>query len=277
MKRTINKEILKSALASNPSFTNVPKVTVPIITMFNNPNASFQDLAKVIESDPDLSTRVLKIANSGYYGFRQKIKSVLHAVTLLGWNAIKMITLGSTILTRMLQTNKRLYEHSNRTALIAKFLAMEADFYKVEEIIVVGLLHDIGSIILEICFPENYMKVKQYIMDHGIPSYMAEQELLGVDHGIIGGWTLEDWDLPKNITTSVMWHHDFEDDKYHARKTAVIHVADVLALALDFNGPHWEKIPEIKLTALKTLGFTETDFRDIILAIMRMKFDPIIT
>ena len=114
-------------------------------------------------------------------------------------------------------------------------------------------------------------------MDHGIPSYMAEKEILGVDHGLIGGWTLEDWDLPKNITTSVMWHHDFEDNKYHARKTAVIHVADVLALALDFNGPHWEKIPEIKLTALKTLGFTETDFRDIILAIMRMKFDPIIT
>jgi len=74
-----------------------------------------------------------------------------------------------------------------------------------------------------------------------------------------------------------MWHHDFEDNKYHARKTAVIHIADVLALALDLNGPHWEKIPEIKLPALKTLGFTETDFRDIVLAIMQMKFDPIIT
>lgn len=277
MKQSINKEILKSAIASNPSFTDVPKVTVPIITMFNNPNASFQDLAKIIESDPDLSAKVLKIANSGYYGFRQKIKSVTHAVTLLGWNAIKMITLGSTILTRMLQTNKRLYEHSNRTALIAKFLAMEADFYKVEEITVVGLLHDIGSIILEICFPENYMKVKQYIMDHGVPSYIAEQEIIGVNHGLIGGWTLEDWDLPKNITTSVMWHHDFEDNKYHSRKTAVIHIADVLALALDLNGPHWEKVPEISLPAMKTLGFTETDFRDIILAIMQMKFDPIIT
>jgi HD-like signal output (HDOD) protein len=277
MKRAIDKKILRSALASNPLFSNVPKVTVPIITMFNNPNTSFQDLAKVIETDQHLSERVLKIANSGYYGFRQKIKSVSHAVTLLGWNTIKMITLGSTILTRMLKTNKRLYDHSNRTALIAKFLALEAGFYKVEEIAVVGLLHDIGSIILEICFPENYMKVKQYIMDNEIPSHIAEQELLGVDHGIIGGWTLEDWDLPKNITTSVMWHHDFEENKYHARKTAVIHIADVLAFILDFSGPHWEKVSEIRLPALKTLGFAETDFRDIIVAIMRMKFDPLIT
>lgn len=276
MKKLIDRKILKSVIKKNLSFRGVSKVTVPIITMFNDPKTSFRDLAEVIETDPELSKRLLKIANSGYYSFRRKIESVSHAVVLLGWNTVKMISLGSSILTKMIEKDKRLYDHSMRTALIARFLAIEANFYKVEEIAVVGLLHDIGKILLETYFPENYMKVKQYIIDQGVPDYVAEQELLGVDHGEIGGWTLEEWNLPKNISSSVMWHHDYKEKTYHARKTAVLHVADVLALASDFSGPPWEKVPELKSSAIKALGFTETDFRDIVIAMMSMKMDPII-
>ena len=275
-KKILDRESVKSAIASNPSLSSVPRIAVPIMTMFNDPNTSFHDLAKVIESDEELSERVLKITNSGFYGFKHRIESVSHAVVLLGWNAIKMITLGSTIISKMSEINKQLYDHSKRTALIARFLATEANFYKVEEIAVVGLVHDIGIFILETYFPENYMKIKQYIIDYGVPAYIAEREIIGVDHGEIGGWTLEDWDLPKNITASVMWHHDFKTETYHSKKTAVLHVADVLAIASDFTGPHWEKVPEIKSSALDTLGFTETDFRDIIHTMVNVKMDPLI-
>ncbi len=275
-KKSLNREILKLSMDSNPSLSNVARVTVPIITMFNDPNTSFHDLAKVIETDPDLSKRVLNIANSGFYGFQNRIETVLHAVVLLGWNAIKMIALGSTIISKMSEVNKRLYEHSKRTALIARFLATEANLYKVEEIAVVGLLHDLGSFILETYFPENHMKIKQYAIDNGVPSFIAEREIISVDHGEIGSWTLEDWDMPKNITASVRWHHDFKAKKYHSKKTAVIHVADVLAIASDINGPYWEKVPEIKSSALNALGFTETEFRDIVYTMMNINMEPLI-
>lgn len=276
MKNIIDRKSLKKAVASNPSFSSFPKVAVPVMTLFNDPNSSFDNLAEIIESDPELTARILKIANSGYYGFRRRIESVLRAVILLGWNAVKMITLGSTILAKMNEMNKHLHEHSMRTAVMARFLAIEARFYKVEEIAVVGLLHDIGTFILEMHFPENYYKVKQYAIDNGVPMHIAELEILGIDHGQVGGWTLEEWNLPKNITSSVMWHHDYKAKTYHSRKTAVIHVADILSFAADFNGPSWEKIPELKLSALKTLDFTETEFRDIILAMMKIKLDPLI-
>ena len=80
MKKLIDRKILKSVIKKNLSFGDVSKVTVPIITMFNDPKTSFRDLAEVIETDPELSKRLLKIANSGYYGFRRKIESVSHAV-----------------------------------------------------------------------------------------------------------------------------------------------------------------------------------------------------
>jgi len=276
MKRTLDRETLKIAITADPEFSSVPKVAVPVITMFNDPDTTFRDLAEVIKTSPELAERVMVIANSGYYGFRQKVDSVDRAVVLLGWNAVKMITLGSTILKRMQTRDQQLCDHSLRTAVIARFLAMEAGFYKVEEIAVVGLLHDIGRIILEMYFPEHFAQVKQYIIDHGVPDFIAEREIIGVDHGQIGGWCLEEWSLPKNITSSVMWHHDFKPRTYHARKTAVIHMADVLAFATDMKGPAVEKVPVLSQEALETLNFTETDFRDIVLAMMNVRLEPLI-
>ena len=113
-------------------------------------------------------------------------------------------------------------------------------------------------------------------MDHFLPFYVAERELLGVDHAEIGGWTVEEWQLPDNIIESVSRHHSFTPDSFHAKKTAVIHVADILALAVDYSGPSWEKVTEMSPSALEILGFNEAELKDIVLAVMKMKFDTLI-
>jgi putative nucleotidyltransferase with HDIG domain len=274
--KPLNREMVKKLLISKQSFASVRQTAAPIIALSGNPNATIKDLAAVIEKDPELSARILKIANSGFYSIRNKIESVSHATVLLGWNAIKMITIGSSILTRMCATDRPLFNHSMRTAQIARFLASEASFYKVEEIAVVGLLHDFGEVILEIFFPERHAVARKLAMDKGIPIHLAEREVLDIDHGEVGGWTLEEWDMPENITESVARHHSFDRNTYHARKTAVIHVADVLAFAVDYRGPDWEKVPEMSLDALEVLGFSENELKDMLLAIMRMRFDPLI-
>jgi putative nucleotidyltransferase with HDIG domain len=197
-------------------------------------------------------------------------------VVLLGWNAIKMLALGSTILTRISAKNHRLFNHSMMTAQIARFLAQEANFYKVEEIAVVGLLHDIGAYILDMCFHNEYLKARQYALDSKVPLHIGERELFGLDHGDVGGWTLEEWKLPENITESVARHHSYDPSHYHARKTAVIHVADVLALSVDYTGPPWEKVYSISEGALATLGFTNTELKDMLISIVKMKLVPLI-
>jgi HD-like signal output (HDOD) protein len=276
MKKIIQRDALMGEVEKNPSFSKVSTIFAPVISLFDDPRANFQSLTEVIESEPELSKRVLKIANSGYYGFSRKVETVGRAVVLLGWNAIKMISLGSTILTKMNEINKDLYEHSVRTAMIARFIANETGFYKVEEISAVGLLHDIGIIILGIYYPENDMKVRQYVVDNGVPRHIAEKIILGVDHGEIGGWMLEEWTLPKNLSASVMWHHDFKPKTFHARKTALLHMADVLSLAVDFAGPVWEKVPELNPIVLDTLNLTENDFRDIFYSMMKVRLEPFI-
>jgi putative nucleotidyltransferase with HDIG domain len=272
----IDREQIRRLLATQKSFASVRKTAAPIIALSNKKNASIRDLGALIENDPELSKRILDVANSGFYSFRKKIESVSHAISLLGWNSVKMISLGSSLLTRMCNTDRRLFNHSVRTAQIAQFLATEANFYKVEEIAVVGLLHDFGRIVLELFFPDKAAKLRQLALDNSVPVHVAEREICGADHGEVGGWTLAEWDLPENITDSVVRHHSFDKGTYHARKTAVIHVADVFALATDFRGPGWEKVPELAPEAVEALGFSRGEVRDLLLAVMKMKFAPII-
>ncbi|MBT4483212.1 MAG: HDOD domain-containing protein [Candidatus Latescibacteria bacterium] len=271
----VTRETVKEALASHKLHPSVPDIVVEIINITQSPDATINDLVNVVNKDQELSEHIIHISKSGFHP-KHEVESVSDAIILMGWNAIKMISLGSTILKKMSDKDKRLYSHSVRTAHIARFLAVEANFYKAEEIAVVGLLHDLGLIILAEYFNDIYLKTKQYSIDRGCPMHVAERKLLGVDHAEIGGWTVEEWNLPENIIESVTRHHSFDPDSYHAKKTAVIHIADILALATDYAGPPWEKVSELFPSALKVLGFSEMELRDLVLAIMKMKFDTLI-
>ncbi len=273
---TIDRETVRKHLSSRKGFERISATAAPMLALTSDPNARLQDIAAIIEKDPELSARLLKIANSGFYGFRSKVESVSHAVVLLGWNAIKMMSVGSSLLTRMCATDRRLFNHSMRTAQVARFIATEANFYKVEEIVMVGLLHDFGQVVLALYYPEAQVKVRQYMAAARVPVHIAEREILGLDHGEIGGWVLEDWNMPQNVTESVARHHSFDKDSYHARKTAVLHVADVLSLAGDYRGPASEKVPELAGESLDVLGFTPSDLKEMLLATMKMRFAPII-
>ena len=272
----VTKEQVIKALAIEKLHPGVPEIVVAIIHITRSRSASINDLVRVIEGDEALSARLLSIANSGFYGLDRKVRNISDAVVLMGWNTVKMISLGSTIMKMISERDMRLYSHSIRNAQIAKHLATEAKFYKVEEISVVGLLHDIGSIILQAYFNDLFLEAKQYAVDHGVPIYIAEREVLGVDHAEVGGWTVEEWMLPDNIVESIALHHAFDPNTYHARKTAVIHVADSLAIMADFYGPTWEKVSEIHTAAIKTLGFTVDTFRKLASTCMKQKFEPLI-
>ena len=272
----ITREALLHKLADDEAYPSVPSVAVPIIQMANDETTSFNKLAAVIETDPLLAARILTVANSGFYGFRREIKSITHALVMLGWNAIKMIALGSSILTRMSDADRILFDHSTRVAQIARFIAIEANLYKVEEFAVVGMLHDFGINILKTHYPNEHAEAVKLAIENSVPIHLAEREVFGVDHAIVGGWTLRAWDLPENITESVARHHSFDPDDYHARKTAVIHMADVFAHATDYFGPTYEMVPAASPAALEILGFTNAELKDLLIAVMKMEFEAIV-
>ncbi|MBC8423695.1 HDOD domain-containing protein [bacterium] len=272
----ITRNALLNKLATSERYPSVPSVAIPFINMANDETTSFGKLSDVIETDPVLAARILTVANSGLYGFRREIKSITHALVMLGWNAIKMIALGSLILARMSDDDRILFDHSTRVAQIARFIAIEANLYKIEEFAVVGMLHDFGISILKTLYPNEHAEAAKLSIENAVPLHLAEREVLGVDHAMVGGWTLQAWNLPETITESVARHHTYDPDDYHARKTAVIHVADVFACATDYLGPTYEMVPEVSPEALEVMGFTNAELKDLLIAVMKMEFEPIV-
>jgi len=272
----ITKDDVLGALRGARIHPSIPDVIVAIINITRSDRASLTDLVNAIEKDEVLSKRLMSIGNSGFFGKERKVRHVQEAVVMMGWNNVKMISLGSTIMKVISKTDMRLYGHAIKTAQYAHYIATEAKLYKIEDITLVGLLHNIGSVILLTYFTNEALQAKQYAIKHGVPIQVAERAVLGVDHAEIGGWTVAEWKLPDNIIETISEHHDFYHQSFHARKTAAIHIGECLALMADYTGPAWEKINTIHPDAVKKLGFSEDDFRSLALKCLKKKFEPII-
>ncbi len=264
------------ALRSAKLHPSIPELVAAIINITQSKRTNLSDLVAVIEQDEDLSSRLLSMANSGFFGPERKVRRVTDAVVLMGWNNVKMISLGSTIMKVISQLDQRLYSHAIRTAQFANFLGTEANLYKIEDITLVGLLHNIGAVILRAYFKDQALQAKQYAIKEGVPIQVAERAVFGADHAEIGRWTADEWHLPTNIIETIAEHHDFSRKSFHAKKTAAIHVAESLAMVSDYYGPSWEKINPIDPEAIATLGFSEVEFKEKAMKCLKTRFDPLI-
>jgi HD-like signal output (HDOD) protein len=187
----------------------------------------------LIEKDQVLAAKVLKLANSPFYGFPSRIASVSHAVVVLGFNVLKELTLCATAFDMMKAAGmERLWRHSLGTAMTAHLLAGRAGFKNPEEVFVAGLLHDLGKVVLFAKLPEVAAQIEQTAARGDLAWVEAERELLGVTHADVAGWMGETWHLPRTLTTPIMFHHRPAEARDATLQTACVHVADVLVKAM---------------------------------------------
>ena len=139
----------------------LPHVVQRIVSMVDRPETSAEDLGRLIEKDQVLSAKVLRLANSPFYGFPARIASVSHAVVVLGLNVVKGLTLGATIFDLMKNAGMDdLWRHSLGVAMMAHILAVRAGHKSSEEVFVAGLLHDLGKVVLYSKLPDLAATVK---------------------------------------------------------------------------------------------------------------------
>ncbi len=169
---------------------------VKVIEICNNPATSTNDLARVISLDPVLTARVLRLINSAYYALANRVTSLAHAIIMLGLNTVKNLALSTAILEnvggkgsfRGLKVND-FWEHSLCVGVTSKIIAglTGIPLTEREEYFVAGLLHDIGKIPLNTVFADEYAEVLKSAYDRKSALYLTEQEVIGIDHGIVGG------------------------------------------------------------------------------------------
>ncbi|OHD56532.1 MAG: hypothetical protein A2Y33_15530 [Spirochaetes bacterium GWF1_51_8] len=233
-------DLLERILGKADDLPVLPHIAMEILTLIDSENSIPADFQSIIENDQVLTLKILKLANSAYYGYPREIISVKEAIVILGLDTLKSLVL--SLLTRQMLSKgldtyglKRgeLWEHSITVAMIARSIAKLMRLGNVEKFFVAGLLHDTGKLLLDIYLLDNVEKLKAQVNEGGLDFSEAEIMLLGFDHAFIGSKLIEQWNLPSFLENVVRYHHSIGKSPDSYKKDAyIIDVSDRLSYTI---------------------------------------------
>lgn len=203
----------------NKIIEKTPPLPIVVNTLLNeldNPDANIKKIEETIEKDPLLVAKVLRMANSAYYGFPRSVATVREAIILLGFNTIRSIALAISIKSIMnvdvsgywIGSIKGLWEHSLLTAGGSRVIAKKLKLQDPEKYFVAGLLHDIGKIILSDIAKEYKVQFLKNFLFYNKTISQSEEEIIGISHNVVGHLLANYWNLPQFISDVILYHDD---------------------------------------------------------------------
>lgn len=217
-----------------------PDVCMRLEALTRSGTADVQAFCEVISLDPNLTAQILRLANSASVGFRGRIGTVSRAVMVLGTDETLALAYAAYAVAgfsrlRSSATDMNIFwQHATNVALIAKAIAKEQNVLHPERLFVAGLLHDLGSLLINYHHPgiANDLAARAGASEQNLAE--LELETFGFSHAEVGAALLEAWQLPEALISAVRDHHALPQARYHL-ETAILHVADTLAAQFGAN------------------------------------------
>lgn len=204
-------DIFAKILSDHKELTSLPQTLAEVLRVTREEDSSTQELAKVLLRDPAMTAKVLRIANSPYYGAGRTISTVTQAVVTLGMRTVTALTLSTSVYKlvgdwKTAIDRTRFWRHSLEVAIGSRMIYEALGKKQSEEAFVAGLLHDIGILVLENSFPDKYKQIWQRVQQ-GENLAELEEQLWGTNHARVGKFLLEQWHIPSPICEAVGMHH----------------------------------------------------------------------
>lgn len=224
----------KQLINETLELASLPAVVMRAMELLNDPHTSASDIGAVLSQDPALSARLLKIVNSAFYGFPSRIDTVSRAITIVGSLELTDLILGSSAidvfakLPNQLINMQKFWEHSLYAGVVARILARQLRAPNTERCFIMGLLHDIGSLVMYRQQPDKSRQALELANEQSTPLHLAEHEVFGFDHGEVGAELMCAWNLPESFVEIAMHHHQPSAAERYRLETATIHLADVI-------------------------------------------------
>ena len=222
---------------------SLPGTVAHITRLVNDPDCPLSQVAHAISADPSIALKSLRLVNSAYYGLREKVNSVEHAVVLLGMKVIKNLVFTATVFDTLQSEEETLMRHSIACGVVMRILVgsgqvQDCAIEDADEAFVFGLLHDVGKIIISQFMPDEYAQVSETAAERQIPSFEAEREVLGFDHAEMGGHLARKWKLTEALITAIEGHHDLThcSNSDYRGAAALLSIADYISNAAGFRG-----------------------------------------
>jgi diguanylate cyclase (GGDEF)-like protein len=211
-------ESLLNRIKACRTLPSVPAVAVKVLELCEQEEVAIAQIAAVLSRDPALAAKVLKVANSAFYGVRSQVTTLERAVSIMGINATLSLSLSFSLTASLRKTGTRGFNHamywrrSVITAASARLLAAQRD-RPADEYFLAGLMQDIGMLVLNVTLPDDYGQVVSSAAGDHEKLAELERKAFGADHSSVGSWLAQKWNLPENLRTSIEASHNPEDFK----------------------------------------------------------------
>lgn len=213
----------------------LPKAACHIMAVIEDPRTTATRLEKALAMDQTLTAKVLRIANSPFYGAVREIKTVSESIVRLGFVAIRNWTLVTAARSVFLAPGagalyRKIWQQSVLSAMAGQLVAQAAGVRDPESVFIGGLMQNIGQLVLARSYPEMFQEILLESTSSGQPYHVIERKMLGFDHGELGALLIREWNLSRDLEEAVRWHHRFADPSAHnARLAAMISLGEEIA------------------------------------------------
>lgn len=240
---------LAQAVEAMPAF---PESVRKVLSMTQDINCTPKELVQVIDKDPVITVKILRVVNSAYYSVPTKMTSIHHAVVYLGFNTVKNLALAIAAVGVLPRRNQAGFDvqqyllHSLATAGIAKHLAARCPELDPVDCFIAGLLHDFGKIVLALFKPEEFRMAVEISQEYGDSLHVALRKVIGVDHATVGAMLVEKWCFPSNLVETI--RHQYGPEVLDTGSIACVFAANQITKRLHIGNAGnacVEELPEV--------------------------------
>lgn len=257
---------LRRQIANVPSLPTLPATYHRLLDALGSETISLDTVARIVAEDIGMTTKILQMVNSAFFGLPAHVESPLRAVSLLGMETIKALVLTAGVFEQfnIAELNgvslESVYSHSMKVGVTAQCIARKLKLEKrlLDDAMLAGMMHDIGKPILLMHFRENYSAAMSNNAQTGIPMHQAEAEILGVSHAEIGAYLLSLWGEPDSTVEAVLQHHQpSRVDSPKINALSAVHIANALQYRDRYDDINKWKSNELDMNYLRTIQLAE--------------------
>jgi len=245
--------------------STLPQVALKVMRVARDPNAGAAELKAVVEGDPALGMRVLKMVNSAAYGLRTTITNLHQAISYLGFNQVRNLAMTASVADIFKRNEKvgtyqrtMLWRHLVSVGIGARLVARRCRLAAFEDAFLAGLLHDIGIVLAD---QHAHAQFREVIaaLDGSLPLCEVERKRLGFDHCMLGAAVADAWRFPAPIRAAIRFHHGAQ--RYREAGSEIVRCTEVANVICTLKGitSVGQRLVEPALDTFKAMGFRKED------------------
>lgn len=276
-KQTLSRQEVVEMVDRMPAF---PESVQQVLELTSDINCSPKELVRVVEHDPVLTGRILKVVNSAYFGLSRRISSVKEALAFIGLNTLKNVALTVAAIGVLPKQNKagmdmeKFLAHSLGVGAACRWIGTRIGLEprQTERAFLAGMLHNFGSVLIALQMPKIYRRADVLAAATSRPKFLVERELIGMDHFEIGGMVAEKWKLEAVISEAIRFHRDTQDEVERTQLMDVLWLASKILGEIQPKNRHVEEAHEsLGATLSLTLDELREEIESVKVAVERVQ------